>query len=201
MRGPGKGCWYHAYVVLDIFSRYVLGWRVEAVEDGRLAADLIAEIIAEQETIPEYLHADRGAAMTSKPLASLLVDLDVTRSHNRPRTSNDNPFSEAQFKTMKYVPDYPFAFSTITEARAWMSEFIAWYNHEHRHSGIALHTPASVHYGTADDVRDRRQTTLDAAYAAHPERFTRRPHAPRLPERVTINDPTTRTHKLETQKA
>ncbi|MHB1065783.1 MAG: IS3 family transposase [Georgenia sp.] len=201
MRGPSKGCWYHAYVILDIFSRYILGWRIESVEDGLLATDLIAEIIAEQDTPPAYLHADRGAAMTSKPLASLLVDLDVTRSHNRPRTSNDNPFSESQFKTMKYVPDYPVRFDSITHARAWMSEFVPWYNHEHRHSGIGLHTPASVHYGTADDVRDRRQATLDAAYAAHPERFTRRPRAPRLPERVTINDPTKRTHNREPQKA
>ncbi len=189
MRGLAKGLWYHAYVVLDIFSRYVVGWRIEAVEDGLLAADLVTDIVAEQGTTPGYLHADGGAAMTSKPLASLLVDLDVARSHNRPRTSNDNPFSESQFKTMKYMPHYPDRFATIGAARTWMSAFTSWYNHEHRHSGIGLHTPASVHYGTADQIRHARQQTLDGAYAKHPERFHRHPQAPTLPERVTINDP------------
>jgi putative transposase len=127
--------------------------------------------------------------MTSKPLGSLLANLDVTRSHNRPRTSNDNPYSEAQFKTMKYTPDYPNRFDSLGHARAWMEECMAWYNHEHRHSRIGLHTPASVHYGTAHDIRAARQTILDAAWLAHPERFNRRPAAPRLPERVTINRP------------
>lgn len=199
MRGPVKGLWYHAYVLLDIFSRYVLGWRIEAVEDGDLAADLVTDIVAEQGTAPGYLHADGGAAMTSKPLASLLVDLDVTRSHNRPRTSNDNPYSEAQFKTMKYVPDYPSRFESIGHARAWMGQFTTWYNHEHRHSGIGLHTPASVHYGTAEEIRADRQVTLNAAYAAHPDRFRRRPRAPKLPTRVTINDPmaTAKTHTAQ----
>lgn len=192
MRGPARGVWFHAYVVIDIYSRYLLGWRIEAVEDGDLAAELVVDIVAEQGTAPGYLHADGGAAMTSKPLASLLVDLDVRRSHNRPRVSNDNPYSESQFKTMKYMPDYPERFTSIGEARAWMDAFVAWYNHEHRHSGIGLHTPASVHYGTAVDVQAARQRTLDAAYAAHPERFHRRPSAPKLPERVTINDPATR---------
>lgn len=192
LRGPSKGCWYHAYVVMDIFSRYLLGWRIESIEDGALASDLVADIVAEQGTAPGWLHADGGAAMTSKPLASLLVDLDVRRSHNRPRTSNDNPYSEAQFKTMKYVPDYPDRFATIGEARAWMKAFADWYNHEHYHSGIGWHTPASVHYGTAEHVRDARQTVLDAAYTAHPERFHRRPAAPRIPQRVTINDPAKR---------
>jgi len=189
MRGPAKGIWYHAYVVLDIFSRYVVGWRVEKVEDGRLAADLVADIVAEQGHPPAYLHADGGAAMTSKPLASLLVDMDVRRSHNRPHTSNDNPYSESQFKTMKYVGDYPDRFASVGEARAWMASFIEWYNHQHRHSGIGLHTPASVHYGTAESIRDGRQRVLDAAWHAHPERFTRRPIAPRPPTRITINDP------------
>lgn len=189
MRGPSKGCWYHAYVVIDIFSRYLLGWRIENIEDGVLAADLVAEIIADQGTTPGYLHADGGAAMTSKPLASLLVDLDVRRSHNRPRTSNDNPYSEAQFKTMKYVNDYPDRFASIAEARAWMKTFVDWYNHEHYHSGVGWHTPASVHHGTAWHVRDARQQTLDAAWREHPERFRRRPTPPRLPDRVTINDP------------
>ncbi len=134
MRGPGKGSWYHAYVVIDIFSRYVLGWRIEQVEDGDLAADLVVDIVAEQGTAPGYLHADGGAAMTSKPLASLLVDLDVRRSHNRPRTSNDNPYSESQFKTMKYMADYPDRFVSIGEARAWMAAFTSW----SRYAGVPL---------------------------------------------------------------
>ncbi len=188
MRGPSKGVWCHAYVVIDIFSRYVVGWRIEAVEDGHLAADLVTDIVAEQGRPPGYLHADGGAAMTSQPLASLLVDLDVARSHNRPRTSNDNPFSESQFTTMKYVPDYPDRFTTIGAARTWMSGFTSWYNHEHRHSGIGLHTPASAHYGTTDQIQHARQQTLDGAYAKQPQRFHRRPQAPTLPERVTINE-------------
>lgn len=189
MRGPAKGIWYHAYVVLDIFSRYIVAWRIEGIEDGSLATDMISEAIAEQGVAPGYLHADGGAAMTSKPLASLLVDLDVTRSHNRPRTSNDNPFSESQFKTMKYTPDYPERFASIGHARAWMAPFVDFYNHEHRHSGIGLHTPASVHFGTATDIQARRQQVLNAAYAAHPERFSRRPAPPQLPQKVMINDP------------
>lgn len=192
MRGPAKGIWYHAYVVLDIFSRYLLGWRIEAVEDGQLATELVDDIVAEQGRAPQHLHADGGPAMTSKPLASFLVDLDIRRTHNRPRTSNDNPYSEAQFKTMKYMPDYPDRFASIGEARAWMAAFGSWYNHQHRHSGIGLHTPANVHYGHAEKIQHERQQTLDAAYAAHPERFHRRPLAPKLPERVTINDPAKR---------
>jgi putative transposase len=192
LKGPAKGIWYHAYVVLDIFSRYLLGWRIEQVEDGRLAVELVDDIVAEQGRPPAHLHADGGPAMTSKPLASFLVDLDIRRTHNRPRTSNDNPFSESQFKTMKYLPDYPDRFASIGEARSWMQAFTAWYNHEHRHSGIGLHTPANVHYGHADKIQAERQQTLDAAHVAHPERFHRRPLAPKLPERVTINDPAQR---------
>ena len=201
LAGPAKGVWYHCYVVLDIFSRYVVGWRIEAVEDGRLAADLVAEIITTQGTAPGWLHADGGAAMTSKPLSSLLSDLEVTRSHNRPRTSNDNPYSESQFKTMKYVPDYPARFDSIGHARAWMEEFMTWYNHEHRHSRIGLHTPASVHYGTAHAIREARQHTLDAAWLAHPERFNKRPEAPRIPDRAAINDPQHRATKPQPIKA
>ncbi len=193
MRGPAKGIWYHAYVVLDIFSRYVVGWRIERIEDGQLAADLVQEIVAETGGNPLwYLHADGGAAMTSKALASMLVDMDITRSHSRPHTSNDNPFSEAQFKTMKYTSDYPERFDSVNEARTWMEGFTAYYNHEHRHSGIGYHTPASVHYGTAEDVREQRQHTLDRAYGAHPERFVRRPAAPPLPLKAAINDPAKR---------
>lgn len=193
MRGPSKGCWYHAYVVLDIFSRYIVGYRVELVEDGRLATELVQEIVTAQGSAPGWLHADGGAAMTSKPLASLLVDLDITRSHSRPRQSNDNPFSEAAFKTLKYFWDYPTRFDSIGHARAWMDAFVTYYNHEHRHSGIGYYTPASVHYGTAVIVQQHRQQALDAAYAAHPERFTRRPTAPELPDKAAINDPQRRT--------
>lgn len=192
MRGPAKGIWYHAYVILDIFSRYLLGWRIETVEDGHLAVELVDDIVAEQGRPPQHLHADGGPAMTSKPLASLLVDLDIRRTHNRPRTSNDNPYSEAQFKTMKYMPDYPDRFTSIGDARSWMHAFVTWYNHEHRHSGIGLHTPANVHYGHAEKIQHERQATLNAAYAAHPERFHRRPQAPKLPVRVAINDPAKR---------
>lgn len=192
LRGPGKGCWFHAYVILDIFSRYVVGWRIEHVEDGRLAADLVEQVVADTGQRPGWLHADGGAAMTSKPLASLLGDLDITRSHARPHTSNDNPYSEAQFKTMKYLPDYPDRFESIGHARAWMDGFISHYNHEHHHSGIGYYTPASIHHGTAETVRELRQATLDAAYVEHPERFARRPRATNLPTIAHINDPARR---------
>lgn len=201
MRGPVKGCWFHAYVVIDIFSRYIVGWRIETVEDGHLAQDLVQDIVTEQGTAPGWLHADGGAAMTSKPLASLLVDLDITRSHSRPRQSNDNPFSEAAFKTLKYSPDYPARFDSIGHARAWMEAFVTYYNHEHRHSGIGYYTPASVHYGTAGLVQTQRQATLDAAYAAHPERFNGRPKAPDLPEKAAINDPQRRKSQEQASKA
>ena len=200
LRGPAKGVWYQAYVVIDIYSRLVIAWRIEHHEDGQLAADLVTEAIAEQGTAPGWVHADGGAAMTSKPLASLLSDLDVIRSHNRPHTSNDNPYSESQFKTMKYSPDYPERFASIGEARSWMNAFTYWYNHIHRHSGIGLHTPASVHTGTAETIRDQRQQTLDAAYIAHPERFHRRPVPPKLPEKACINDPAARTREPDPVK-
>lgn len=129
-------------------------------------------------------------------LASLLRDLDVRRSHNRPRTSNDNPYSEVQFKTVKYSPGYPERFASIGEARGWMNSFFYWYNHQHKHSGIGLHTPASVHTGTAELIQAQRQQTLDAAYAAHPERFHRRPAPPRQPQKAAINDPSARTPEL-----
>lgn len=190
MRGPTKGVWYHAYVFIDIFSRYVVGWRIEAVEDGDLAVELVEQIVEEQGTGPVHVHADGGPAMTSKSLSSLLVDLDVIRTHNRPHTSNDNPYSEAQFKTMKYVPDYPDRFASIGEARSWMRQFTDWYNHQHHHSGIGLMTPATIHYGRAQEAYEARQATMDAAFAADPEQFHhRRPHPPKLPDHASINDP------------
>ncbi len=127
--------------------------------------------------------------MVSKPVSELLVDLGVLRSHSRPRTSNDNPYSEAQFKTLKYMPDFPDRFGSLEDARAFCDRFFMAYNHEHRHSGIGMHTPASVHFGTAQQIRAQRQDTLNRAYAEHPERFTRRPRPPQLPEVAWINQP------------
>ena len=140
--------------------------------------------------IPEAIHADRGTSMTSKPVAQLMVDLGVARSHSRPHVSNDNPYSEAAFKTLKYAPVFPERFGSLADARAFGERFFSYYNHEHRHSGIGLHTPASVHFGTATEVRTQRQQTLNAAYTAHPERFgNRRPQPPKLPAVAWINQP------------
>jgi putative transposase len=189
LKGPAKGIWYKCYVILDIFSRYVTGWLVAAAEDAVVAKDFLAEAITRNGCEPYTVHADRGGAMVSKPVSELLVDLGVLRSHSRPRTSNDNPYSEAQFKTMKYVPDFPDRFGSLADARAFCEGFFLAYNHEHRHSGIGMHTPASVHFGTAEQVRTQRQVTLDRAYAAHPERFARRPRPPVLPEVAWINQP------------
>ncbi|MEU0880457.1 DDE-type integrase/transposase/recombinase [Lentzea sp. NPDC005914] len=177
------------YVVLDIFSRYVTGWLVAAAEDAVVARDFLADAIARNGAKPHTIHADRGGAMVSKPVSELLVDLGVLRSHSRPRTSNDNPYSETQFKTMKYMPDFPDRFGSLEDARAFCAEFFLAYNHEHRHSGIGMHTPASVHFGTAEQIRAQRQTTLDRAHALHPQRFTRRPRPPRLTETAWINQP------------
>jgi transposase InsO family protein len=196
LKGPVKGIWYKCYVVIDIFSRYVTGWLVAAAEDAIVARDFLADAVARNGIEPHTIHADRGGAMTSKPVSEMLVDLGVLRSHSRPRTSNDNPYSEAQFKTMKYMPDFPDRFGSLADARTFCDEFFTAYNHEHRHSGIGWHTPASVHYGTADQIRKHRQNTLDTAYAQHPDRFTRRPRAPQLPEKAWINQPTTQTQTV-----
>ncbi len=189
LKGPTKGVWCRCYVIIDIFSRYVTGWLVAAAEDAVVAKDFLAAAIARSRVEPHTIHADRGGAMVSRPVSELLVDLGVMRSHSRPRTSNDNPYSEAQFKTMKYVPDFPTRFGSLEDARAFWDGFFTAYNHEHRHSGIGMHTPASTHYGTADQIRDQRQATLDQAWTSHPHRLTRRPRAPRLPEIAWINQP------------
>ena len=191
LKGPVKGVWFKCYVIIDIYSRYVTGWLVAAAEDAIVARDFLAGAVTANGIEPHTIHADRGGAMTSKPVSEMLVDLGVLRSHSRPRTSNDNPYSEAQFKTMKYMPDFPDRFGSLADARAFCEEFFTAYNHEHRHSGIGWHTPASVHYGTADQIRRHRQTTLDTAYAQHPDRFTRRPCAPKIPDQAWINQPTT----------
>jgi transposase InsO family protein len=190
LKGPQKGQWYKLYVVLDIFSRYVPGWLVAHAEDAVVAKDFLADAVARNLAIPHTIHADRGGSMTSKPVSEMMIDLGILRSHSRPRTSNDNPFSEAQFKTLKYVPDFPDRFGSLADARAFCDRFFPAYNHEHRHSGIGMHTPASVHFGTAIEIRARRQATLDRAHAQHPERFSRRPQPPCLPEQAWINQPT-----------
>lgn len=153
---------------------------------------MIRETIERNGIVPETVHADRGTSMTSKKVSQLLIDLGVTRSHSRPKVSNDNPYSESHFKTTKYQPDFPQRFDSLTHAREWMDGFISYYNHVHRHSGIGYHTPASVHYGTAELVREQRAATLAAAYEQHPERFNRRPVPPSIPRRAWINDPAKR---------
>lgn len=191
LKGPERGVWYHLYTVIDIYSRYVVGHLVAATEDADLAEALIADAVHRHRVDRDQLtvHADRGPAMTSKTVTALLAELKITRSHSRPKTSNDNPYIEASFKTLKYDPTFPTRFGSIQHAREHCEAFYTYYNHEHRHSGIGLHTPASVHFGTADMVREQRQRTLDAAYATHPERFNRRPHVPELPTRAWINRP------------
>ncbi len=190
--GPAKWTYYYLYVILDIFSRYVVGWMVAHQEGAALAEQLIAATCDKHEIAPSQLtvHADRGSSMTSKSVALLLADLGVTRTHSRPHVSNDNPFSEAQFKTLKYRPDFPARFGGLEAARAFCQPFFTWYNTEHRHGGIGLLTPAMVHYGQAEVVRSRRREVLGAAYAAHPDRFVDKPpEPPALPAAVWINPP------------
>ena len=192
LRGPERGVYYELFVIIDIYSRYVIAWTVAAAETGELAKEFIDAAITTQGIRRDQLtlHADRGTSMTSKPVAQLLVDLGVARSHSRPHVSNDNPYSEAGFKTLKYCPAFPGSFGSIQHARTFCETFFAYYNHEHRHSGIGLHTPASVHYGTATEIRAQRAATLDAAYTANPDRFRgRRPTPPKLPTVAWINDP------------
>jgi len=191
LAGPYKWSWFHLYVILDVFSRYALGWAVAPRETARLAEDLIAECCSVEGITKGQLtvHADRGTSMTSKTVALLLADLGVTKSHSRPHVSNDNPFSESQFKTLKYCPSFPERFANIEHARAFTDGFFGYYNHEHRHTGLGLMTPADVHFGRAEKVIAARQGVLDDFYARHPERFRRPPQAPQLPEAVWINKP------------
>jgi putative transposase len=192
--GPAKWTYFYLYVVLDVFSRAVVGWMVAYRESAELARRFIEETVVKQRIAPGHLtiHADRGSSMTSKPVAFLLADLGITKSHSRPHVSNDNPYSESQFKTLKYRPDFPEWFASIDEARAFCHAFFAWYNTEHRHSGIGYHTPAAVHTGRASIVQQRRAVTLAAAYAAHPDRFVRKaPTPPPLPTAAWINKPAT----------
>jgi putative transposase len=201
LKGPAKWTCFHLYVILDIFSRYVVGWLIAERESAELAEQLIADTVGRHDVEPGMLtlHADRGSSMRSKPVASLLVDLDIAKSHSRPYVSDDNPYSESQFKTMKYRPDFPARFGCIEDARAHCQTFFAWYNTMHRHSGIGYMTPHSVHYGLAQTLHTTRQATLEAAFAAHPIRFkgkTPQPHA--MPAAAWINPPpqeTTATQK------
>jgi putative transposase len=190
--GPAKWTYFYLYVILDIYSRYPVGWMVASRESAVLAERLIAEAVRKQGVDRDQLtlHADRGSSMASKPVAFLLADLGVTKSHSRPHCSNDNPYSEAQFKTLKYRPDFPDRFGCIEDARVFCDGFFRWYAHEHRHSGLGLHTPADVHYGRATAVRQARAEVLSAAYAVHPERFVRKPpEPPPLPSAAWINKP------------
>jgi putative transposase len=192
LRGPAKWTYFYLYVILDVFSRYIVGWMVAPRESAELAKKLIEETCDKQRIEPGQLclHADRGSAMRSKPVALLLADLSVTKTHSRPYTSNDNPYSESHFRTMKYRPEFPDRFGCIQDSRAFCQTFFPWYNDEHRHSGIGMMTPAMVHYGLAAAVRENRQTALDRAYAEHPERFVKRPPTPpHLPKEVWINKP------------
>jgi putative transposase len=192
LRGPAKWTYYHLYVILDIYSRYVVGWMVATRESAALAEVLIKQTCAKQRIVARQLtiHADRGSSMTSKPVAFLLADLGVTQSHSRPHVSDDNPYSEAQFKTLKYRPDFPPQFESIEAARLHCRTFFTWYNDDHRHTGIGLHTAADVHHGRASAVRAQRAVVLTAAYEAHPERFVRKPPVPpKLPATSWINKP------------
>jgi len=192
LRGPATWQYYHLYAIMDVFSRFIVGWRVEARESARLAEELIAESCFKQ-NIPRdqlTLHADRGTSMTSKTVAQLLLDLGVAKTHSRPHTSNDNPYSEAQFKTMKYRPDYPDRFGSLQDARQWAKDFFRWYNHDHRHSGLGLMTPVAVHTGQAEKITASRRKILQLAYRQHPERFVNGvPQPLPLPESVWINKP------------
>jgi putative transposase len=190
--GPATWTYYYLYVILDVFSRYAVGWTIAHAESAVLAERLLAETVAKQHIGPGQLtvHADRGSSMTSKPVAFLLADLGVTKTHSRPHVSNDNPYSEAQFKTLKYRPGFPDRFGSIQDARAFCQDFFTWYNQTHRHSGIAMMTPEAIHYGHAAALHQARTQVLTDAYAAHPERFVRKPPAPKpLPTAVWINPP------------
>lgn len=191
LKGPRKWTCYHLYVILDVYSRYVVGWMVAEKESAELAKRLLAETIGKEDVDPTKLvvHADRGTSMRSRLVAQLLADLGVTKTHSRPHVSDDNPFSESQFKTMKYRPGFPERFGSLEDARAFCRTFFRWYNEEHRHHGIALLTPAQVHQGLGDAVLGERQRALDVAFAAHPERFPRPPKVPALPREVWINPP------------
>jgi len=192
LKGPVKWTYYYLYKVLDVYSRYVVGWMVAYRESAALAKDLIAEVCLKQEIMPGSLtvHADNGSSMKSGTLAQLLTDLGISKTHSRPHVSNDNPFSESAFKTLKYRPGYPARFGSIEDARSFCREFFTWYNTEHRHSGIAMVTPENVHYNDHQQVLTARSLTLAQAYQDHPERFVKGvPSVLKVPTEVWINRP------------
>jgi putative transposase len=187
-------------VILDIFSRYVVGWMIAARESAELAEQIIADTAHKQHIVPGTLtlHADRGSSMRSKPVAALLVDLDISKTHSRPHVSDDNPYSEAQFKTLKYRPDFPARFGSIEDARSHCQVFFRWYNTVHRHSGIGLMTPYTVHHGHADQLTEQRGATLMTAFADHPQRFKGlAPKPPAVPTAAWINPPKKETEAPE----
>ena len=191
--GPVKWSYFQLYVILDIYSRYVVGWMLAHRESDQLAERLIRETLMKQGVVRDQLtiHSDRGPSMRSQTVAQLLATLGVTKSHSRPHVSNDNPFSESQFKTLKYRPEFPSRFESFEQAKSFCTKFFHWQNHEHHHWGIGLLTPATVHHGAAAGVLAARQTVLDMAHATHPERFVHRPPTPlTLPSQVCINPPT-----------
>lgn len=196
LAGPIKGKYFDCYLMIDIHSRFIVGAHVHATESAVLAVEMMKEIFGIH-GVPQVVHADRGTSMTSKTVAALLSDLEVTRSHSRPRVSNDNPYSESMFKTMKYGPTFPERFGSLGDARAFISGFADWYNHHHQHSGIGFHTPANVHYGFADAVAQKRSQTLATARAKNPARFTTTtdPKILALPGPAWINQPQETTEK------
>ncbi len=192
LKGPAKWLYFYLYVILDIFSRYVVGWLVAEQESASLAQTLIAQTCTKQHIQPDQLilHSDRGSPMKSKEVTQLLVDLGILKSHSRPHVSDDNPYSESHFKTLKYRPDYPDRFANLAHAQQWARTIFTWYNHQFYHSSLGLLTPVSVHYGQAEVILAQRQQVLQNAYQAHPERFVKgSPIIPALPQEVWINKP------------
>jgi putative transposase len=192
LKGPAKWTYFYLYVILDIFSRYVVGWMIAHREQKALAKRLIEQSCIKQDIAPGQLsiHADRGSSMKSKVVAQLMADLGVTKTHSRPHVSNDNPYSESQFKTLKYCPAFPARFGSIQDSRSFCQDFFTWYNKEHRHSGIGLMTPEHVHYGLANQLTEHRSAVLRAAFESNPQRFKGKlPQPPELPQAVWINRP------------
>jgi putative transposase len=202
--GPAKWTYFHLYVILDVFSRMVVGWMVATRESNQLAEKLIRETCARQSIERDQLtvHADRGSSMTSKAVALLLADLGVTKTHSRPHVSNDNPYSEAHFKTLKYHHSFPERFGSIEDARAHCRAFFDWYNEEHHHAGIGMLTPSDVHHGRAPARIEQRSRTLEAAFAAHPERFVNgKPVPASVPSEAWINKPSRSAIEQSTEQA
>jgi putative transposase len=192
LRGPVKYQRYYLYVILDLYSRYVVAWMVAEVQSYELAKDLINQAIEREQIAPDQLtiHSDRGATMMAKPLGFMLADLGILKSHSRPRCCNDNPFVESHFRTLKYRPQFPDRFGSISDTRQFCRTFFDWYHHQHRHSGLGWMSPESVHHGKAQGIRQQRQEVLDAIYAKKPERFVGKPpQAPKVPSKVWINPP------------